>query len=424
MTNRCAMTSDPLCRSCRASRLAPVIDLGAQPFAAFFPYDRQRPEADAEWPLRAAVCRVCWLVQLDPMEAPPEPADASTDGLADGSSTLREQRHRRIDDLVERVGMTTGTRVVEMASHGNYLTDHFKARDVDTLVIEPDAGRAARLRALGRPVEHSALSRESTARIVARQGRADLIVDDYLLSHHSDLDGAIAGLAGMLAPGGTIDLEFDHVLSIIEDLQFDAIRHGHYTYLSMLALRPALARHGLTIYDAFDVPVYGGSVRALIGHAGDRLPSRPDHVDAIVERERLAGLDGLRAYRRFAGRVATLQRDLRAFLVKARDNGELVVGYGAPSRAVTLLHACRITPDLLPFTVDRSTSKQGRRLPGTGIPIRSPVWIMEERPRYVLILTWNLVDEVMRQLREIRTWGGRFVVPIPTLQIIVPDHDR
>jgi len=212
-------------------------------------------------------------------------------------------------------------------------------------------------------------------------------------------------------------------MSVIADVQFDVIRHGHCTYLSVLALRPALARHGLTMLDAYGLDIYGGAIRARIGHADGQHPVRSDRVQAIIDRERSAGLDDLTTYRHFAERVANLQRDLRMFLARARDAGELVVGYGAPSRAVTLLQSCGITPDLLPFTVDRSTAKEGRRLPGSGIPIERPDRIAEEKPRYVLILTWSLADEVMRQLRDIHAWGGSFVVPIPDLRIVQPDHD-
>ncbi len=423
--SRRALTSiSRACRSCHALALAAVLDLGEQPFATFFPDQNDGQAEVATWPLRAMVCKVCWLVQLDEVGTPPEPVDLSTDALAETSPTMRNHRRRAVDELVDGLGVGPTQRVIEMASHGNYLTGHFKARGIRTLVFEPDAQRAARLEVLGQPVERANLGVEAAAGIVARHGHADLIVDDYLLSHHPDVDDAIAGLGLLLAPGGTISLEFDHVLSVIEDVQFDAIRHGHYTYLSLLALQPALARHGLAMYDAIPVSVYGGAVRALIGHVGDRHAARPESVQAMLDCERKAGLDNRSAYSRFSGRVAKLQGDLRGFLIQARDRGDLVVGYGAPSRAVTLLQSCGVTPDLLPYTVDRSISKQGRRMPGTGIPIEAPARLLEDRPRYVLILTWSLADEVKRQLRQIRGWGGHFVVPIPDLKIVNPDQDR
>jgi hypothetical protein len=234
----------------------------------------------------------------------------------------------------------------------------------------------------------------------------------------ADPDDVAAGIATLLAPEGRAVLEFDHVLPLMLDRRFDSIRHGHYSYLGLRSISALLNRHGLAVLDAIPQPVYGGALRIVVGHADAASPAAS--VADVLEAEERAGLAGLGAYEAFAGGVLERMAQLRGFLDERRAGGEVVVGYGAPSRGNTLLNASGVGADLLAYTVDRSPLKQGRRLPGSGIPIHEPRRILETRPAYVLILTWDLREEVMAALREVEDWGGRFVVPLPRFEVLAP----
>src|SRR5689334_18018331 len=372
------------------------------------------------WPLRTGVCTVCWLIQLIAEDSPSEVADPVLDGLADTSETLRAERGRTVDALVEAVPLGPSDTVYEMASHGNHLTRQLAAHGIAAVTLDPDPERVERLRAAGVASEAASFTPADARRIVASHGPARLVVDDYLLSHHGDLDAAVGFLAGLLGRDGVLHVEFDHALSMVEQLQFDVIRHGHATYLSLLALRPAFERHGLSVVDATVRPTYGGAVQATVRRTADVDRAPDPRVAAIIESERAAGLADPEAYARFGARVDALRRSLRDFLVRARADGDAVVGYGAPSRAATLLGSSGVTAELLPYTVDRAIAKHGRFIPGTAIEIDAPTRLMKERPRYVLILSWTIADEVMAQLGDIGAWDGRFVVPIPSLQVRRP----
>lgn len=359
------------CRSCHARLVERVLDLGQQPASDAFPL-ADDPAEDARWPLAAWLCTACHLVQLggDPAPLPELPRAVE-------SATQRLHAANQATRVVGLLGLRPGARVAEFDSHhGGSWEPHLLA-----------AG-------LVRAAPHDPV---------------DLVVDVHAIAHEDDLEAALAERAKRLGPGGRLVLEFHHLLPLVSAGQFDTVRHGHPLYLSLLALDPALARHGLQVLAVEATAAYGGSL--VVVAAVDGSPDA--QVAALRATERESGLadpDRLRGLQQRAERTG---RTLRAWLEQAQTEGRRVLGYGAPSKAAVLLTWSGIGPDLLPFTVDLSPAKHGRRIPGARIPIRSPEELLAERPDHVLILTWDIAEEVRHQLSEVEIWGGSFVVPVP-----------
>lgn len=396
------------CRSCSSRELLEVVDLGRQPPAGTFPTPEEAARLQ-RWPLVVAVCETCWLVQLlDP--APDEPPALNIQGTI--SSTLSAHAERFVDEVLAG-SAGASSRILEIASHGGHLAPRFAARGVRTLVVDPSAALVDSARANGLDATAAPLGRESAVAIRKAHGPFDVIVDSYLLAHQRQLDPQLAAITALLAEGGRAVLEFNHLLPILRGIQFDAIRHGHFSYLSLATLLSALERHGLHGVSASVQPAYGGGVRLWV--AREPPATEDSTLAALLVEERRAGLEDVGVYQRFADAVNDLRGELRLFLVEGKAAGRRVVGYGAPSRGSTLLNACGITAELLEYTVDASPAKHGRVMPGSGVPIYDPARIGEDRPDDVLILTWDLADEVVDQLPEVRTWGGRFVTPFPTV---------
>jgi C-methyltransferase C-terminal domain/Putative zinc binding domain len=410
-------SAEAACRSCGHRPLGGVLDLGAHPEANTLPGPDEDASLQPRWPLRAFVCERCWLVQLDGSG----PGEAATPGppAYELSETMRAHAHGFIDDVLARhPSRSDDLRVVELASHGTYLHPFLAERGVRGLIVEgsPPLAEAAARR--GYPVLGRPFGLVTAREFVDDGGPADLLIDYYLLAHVSDPDDFVAGLQAILKPGGVAVLEFDHLLPLVADRRFDAFRHGHYSYFGLISARALLERHGLAVFDVEAQPVYGGALRVFVAHAGDQGHRVAPAVDDLTAVERHAGLSRTTTFERFAHGIGDLRAELLAFLQARRSRGEAVVGYGAPSRGSTLLNYCGITRELLAYTVDRSPLKQGRFMPGCGVPIEDPGRIFQTRPAYVLILTWDIGDEVMRQMAAIAEWGGRFVVPLPRFTVL------
>ena len=409
MDDRTRVQSMPdACRSCGTRDLLDVLDLGRQPPAGIFPTPDEAASLRV-WPLTAAVCRRCWLLQLlDP--APDEPP--ATTIHATVSSTMAAHAELFVDEVLAAADGIP-RQILEVASHGGHLAPRFAARGVRTLLVDPSEPLVSSARAGGLDAEAASLTPGSAEAIRDAHGAFDVIVDSYLLAHQRQLDPQLAAISTLLADRGRAVLEFNHLLPLILGAQFDAIRHGHFSYLSLTALMSALERHGLRAVSATTQTAYGGGVRLWVAHdpAGESDPGLAE----LLTQEAAAGLGDEAVYRRFGESVSKRRSELRQFLADAVAAGRLVVGYGAPSRGSTLLNACGITPELLPYTVDASPAKHGRLMPGSGVPIFEPARIGQDRPDDVLVLTWDLADEIVGQLAEIRSWGGRFVMPFPSL---------
>ncbi|WP_203881899.1 class I SAM-dependent methyltransferase [Planotetraspora kaengkrachanensis] len=401
------------CRLCGSTDLAGVVDLGATPPCERFLTADQLEEPEVTYPLHLQVCTSCWLAQIPPLITP---EDTFTEYAYFSSFSTSWVEHARtfVSDAVERLEPSF---VVEVASNDGYLLQHVVERGIRCLGIEPSAnvGRAAVEK--GVPTRTDFLSPETGASVRAEHGPADLVVANNVYAHIPDVIGFTQGLRNLVADDGWVSIEVQHLLTLIELNQYDTIYHEHFQYYTVASAQRALESGGLTLVDVELVPTHGGSIRLWARPAevaGE--PSR--RVLDVLDREKAAGLHELSGYTEFAQRVARVRRDLLRFLIDAAAEGKTVAGYGAPGKGNTLLNHCGIRPDLLAYTVDRNPYKHGRYTPGMRIPILPPEQIAADRPDYVLVLPWNLRDELVDQLSYIREWGGRLVFPIPTLEIV------
>ena len=370
------------------------------------------------FPLKALVCRGCWLVQtLDTLGR-----DTHFHGdYAYFSSVTKgwvEHAQSFVEAIVGREGLGRESFVVEVASNDGYLLQHFVAKGVPCLGVDPAANCAkAAAERYGVKTEVGFFGREMGAAIARRNGPADLIVANNVLAHVPDLNDFVAGFRALLAARGVISFEFPHLLRLMEENQFDTVYHEHYSYLSALALAPLFARHGLNMVDVEELATHGGSLRLFLRHdaAGEGASAA---MTSLIGREKAARLDRIETYATFNARVEKTKRKLLSLLIALKNDGKRIAGYGAPAKGNTLLNYCGIGTDFLDYTVDRSEAKQGLFLPGTQIPILAPARILEDRPDYVLILPWNIREEIMRDMAGIRDWGGRFIVPIPEPKVL------
>jgi SAM-dependent methyltransferase len=405
------------CRACSATVVGSILDLGAQPSADDLLDPDSEPGAEPVARLAIGVCRSCWLVQLIPTDRAPGVSHGH--GTAFSPSTL-DHLGNWADETIREMGLQASSLVVDVAAGSGHLLAPFRTAGIPVLAIESDPASAQACRSAGIPTTLGVIGTRVADSIVG-EGRADIVLVNHALAHIDDLADAVAGISRILAPHGTVTIEFHHVLGVVAEGQFDAVCHAHRNYLSLTALRSLLARHGLTAIDAHKLPAHGGTVRLLAvpaSHAGARAtPEGGRRVEAILADERSARLDRPGGFKQLGATAAATFARVRSFLEQAHSDGLVVVGYGAPSRAATLCNVAGITPRLLAFTVDRSPDKQGKLLPGCRIPILDPGVIETARPDVVLILPWTLREEIVAQLDVVRTWGGRFAVALPELQL-------
>ena len=406
------------CRFCGAPLELVFADLGSSPLANSYLTGEQLSQAERFYPLEVRVCETCWLCQL-PEAASPEEIFGDYAYFSSYSTSWVEHARRYAEAMIERFGFGSGHQVVEIASNDGYLLRHFKERGVPVLGIEPAANVAEAAVALGIPTEVRFFGRAAADDLVARGLGADLLLGNNVLAHVPDLNDFVGGLAALLKPSGVLTMEFPHLVRLVDENQFDTIYHEHFSYFSLGAVERVFAAHGLELFDVEELPTHGGSLRV---YARRRGGERDDPVSArvaeLAERERKAGVETRDYYERFAERVRETKRKLLEFLVAEKRAGKSIVGYGAPAKGNTLLNYCGVRQDFLDYTVDASPHKQGKFLPGTRIPIHAPAKIFETKPDYVLILPWNLREEISSQMAAIRDWGGRFVVAVPATQVL------
>jgi SAM-dependent methyltransferase len=404
------------CRLCREPLAETFVDLGMSPLCESYLRPDQLDRPETFYPLHVRVCSACLLVQL-PAYVPGEAIFSDYAYFSSYSASWVDHAKRYAEAMIARLGLSGESLVTEVASNDGYLLQHFVAAGVPVLGIEPAGNIAEVARSKGIRTEARFLGPDVGAELASRYGQADLVVGNNVYAHVPDLRGFTAGLAALVKPDGLITLEFPHLLRLIEGRQYDTIYHEHYQYLSLLTAQRALATADLVLVDVDELPTHGGSLRVYArpaAAAGEPSAS----VKAVLEDEAAAGLHTRDGHRGFAEAVHAIKRDLLGFLLAARTEGKTVVGYGAPGKGNTLLNHCGIRADLLPWTVDRSPYKQGMFLPGTHIPVYEPDLIARTRPDYVLVLPWNLRDELTVQLAYIREWGGRLVFPIPELEVV------
>jgi C-methyltransferase C-terminal domain/Putative zinc binding domain/Methyltransferase domain len=395
------------CRGCGRTTLVEVVDLGPQPPAERFPAPDEVVEP---LPLSIAVCHTCWLVQLS---GPPVHSADEPGGLAfTVSDTMRTHAAGLVADVLARGG--PGASVVEIASHGNRLHELFSASGASSILVEPERVYADAARVDGVPVRDGRLTTERAMQLRGEGITPGVVVDAFYLAHDAAPLEILDGIRALLEPDGIAVFEFDYLLPILGETQYDAIRHGHASYLSLHAFDGLARAAGFRIADVSVQPVYGGSLRVVVGPGSE--PS--EAVGALLDAERGAGLVDLDAYRAFGERVAAARVRLRQFVERVRAARETIAGYGAPSRGNTLLNSSAITVHDIPFTVDRAASKRGRVMPGSRIPILAPDRLRDAQPDYVLVLPWDLRDEIAAQLADLRASGARLVIPLPELEVL------
>jgi hypothetical protein len=405
------------CRFCAAPLNQTFVDLGMSPVSNAFLTQEMLNRMEPFYPLHAYACGKCWLVQLEEFESPDSIFNDDYAYFSSYSESWLVHARQYVEHMVARLGLGRQSMVVEIASNDGYLLQYFVERNIPCLGVEPAANCAEAAR--GKGVESLvAFFGQATATELAKRRRADLLLGNNVLAHVPDLNDFVAGLKILLADEGVVTMEFPHLLSLIRENQFDTIYHEHFSYFSFLTVVQVFGAHGLRIFDVDLLPTHGGSLRIYACHdtAGTHVVT--PRVGQLLAEERQAKLDRLETYAAFGEQVKEVKRGLLDFLIEAKRDGKSVVGYGAPAKGNTLLNYCGVRTDFIDYTVDRSPHKQGRYLPGVHIPIHPPSMIFETRPDYVLILPWNLRDEVLQQMRAVREWGGRFVVPIPRMEVL------
>jgi SAM-dependent methyltransferase len=364
------------------------------------------------YPLHVYVCEHCFLVQLEEYEAAEDIFGDYAYFSSYSDSWLRHAK-KYCEAMARRFGLGGESLVVEVASNDGYLLQYLVGLGVQVLGVEPAANVAAVAVERGVPTLVRFFGTQVASELAAQGRCADLVIGNNVLAQVPDLNNFVEGLRILLKPHGVLTLEFPHLLRLIERREFDTIYHEHFSYFSMLTAVRILEAHGLRAFDVDELASHGGSLRVYACRVEDQTHRIEPSVEKLIKEERTAGLDSSHGYETFASHVRETKLALLDFLLTAARQGKSVVGYGAPGKSATLLHYCGIGKDLIAYTVDRSPHKQGRFLPGSHIPIYHPDRIRETKPDYVVILPWNLKDEVIEQLQYIRKWNGRFVVPIP-----------
>jgi SAM-dependent methyltransferase len=373
-------------------------------------------KTEPKYPLRPFVCDQCFLVQLEEHETP-EHIFSDYAYFSSYSDTWLGHARNYTECIIKRLSLNPKSHVVEIGSNDGYLLQYFSARGIPVLGIEPAANVARAARNKGIPT----LTRffvQAVAKELASQGKqADLIIGNNVLAHVPTLNDFASGLRFLVKTDGVITMEFPHLMRLIEGNQFDTIYHEHFSYFSLITIEKVFSNHGLAIYDVDELPTHGGSLRIYAKHHVDDTKPITERVHTLRECELDAGFKEIDHYLNFDEKVKTIKREILEFLVKTKEEGKTIVGYGAPAKGNTLLNYCGIGTDFIGYTVDRNPHKQGRYLPGSHIPIEAPDRIRETRPDYLFILPWNIKDEIMDQMSHIRDWGGKFVIPIPKVRI-------
>jgi SAM-dependent methyltransferase len=404
------------CRFCEAPLVHTFADLGMSPIANNILTEEQLGAMEPFFPLHALACDQCFLVQLEEFETP-QAIFSDYSYFSSYSTSWLEHCRGYVEMATARFELDQGSQVVEIASNDGYLLQYFVERGIPVLGIEPAANVAEVARERGVPTEVEFFGRETAARLASSGRPADLLIGNNVLAHVPDLNDFVGGMKEMLAPGGTITMEFPHLERLIEERQFDTIYHEHFSYFSLLTVRRVFAAHDLTVFDVDELPTHGGSLRIYAGHEDERARAVTDAVRGLEAREERAGMTDIDTYVAFGHAVQQEKRDILESLIGLKNDGKTIAGYGAPAKGNTLLNFCGIGTDFISFTADRSPHKQGHYLPGSHIPIRAPEEIERARPDVVFILPWNLREEIMEQLRFVSDWGGRFLVRAPALEL-------
>ncbi|MFI4981562.1 MAG: methyltransferase domain-containing protein [Nevskiales bacterium] len=405
------------CRFCAAALTHSFCNLGMSPLSNSYLSADQLSARESFYPLHAYVCEKCLLVQLEEFESP-EAIFSDYAYFSSYSSSWLRHAEDYANMMIARFRLDATQRIVEIASNDGYLLQYFKQRGIPVLGIEPAANVARVAEEKGIPTRVQFHGTESARHLVDEGQSADLLLGNNVLAHVPDLNDFVAGMKVLLKEDGIITMEFPHLLRLMQENQFDTIYHEHFSYFSLLMVNQLFAQHELRLFDVEELKSHGGSLRIFACHAENSKQPDSGRVAQIIGAECAAGLDRIETYAAFAEQVRETKRQLLEFLIAARRAGKSVVAYGAAAKGNTLLNYCGIRDDFIDYVVDLSPHKQGRFLPGTHLAILSPDQVRETKPDYLLLLPWNLKDEIIGQMAHIRAWGGRFVIPIPQTRVL------
>lgn len=405
------------CRFCDTPLRYSFIDLGMQPLCESYVSIEQLNQMEPFFPLHAFVCEKCFLVQLEEYVSPKD-IFSEYAYFSSYSDSWLDHSKRYVNMIVTKLDLSSRSLVIEIGSNDGYLLQYFVEKGVPVLGVEPAGNVAEVALKKGIPTLIKFFGKNMAKQMKDEGMLADLIIGNNVLAQVPDLNGFIEGMKVILKPEGIVTLEFPHLMKLMEGNQFDTIYHEHFSYFSFITIVRIFARHGLKIFDVEEIPTHGGSLRIYVCHEGDSTKTNTPAVDVLINYEKGGGFDKLETYSSFKKEVFRTKNNLLKFLIEAKEANKNIVGYGAPGKGNTLLNFCGIRTDILDYTVDRNPYKQDKFLPGTHIPIFHPDKIFDTKPDYVLILPWNIKDEIIEQLSEISTWGGKFIIPIPELEIV------
>jgi SAM-dependent methyltransferase len=406
------------CRGCGTGLSLPLIDLGTSPPSNAYLRAEQLDSAEQWVPLKVQVCQSCWLVQTEDYTRADSLFDADYAYFSSFSTTWLEHAEHYVATMVERFGLNEQSRVVEVAANDGYLLQYVARRGIACLGVEPTHSTAQAARAKGLDIRELFFGRESASQLLEQGWAADLMAANNVLAHVPDINDFLGGFATLLNPEGVATFEFPHLLTLMAGAQFDTLYHEHYSYLSLTAVQTLCERNGLSVFDVSELPTHGGSLRVFVQRADGGQHDQMPAVQRVLEAELNTGVKTAQFYTSLAPAAERIKHELLRFLLQAKADGKRVVGYGAAAKGNTLLNYAGVKPDLLAWVADASPHKQGKFLPGSRIPVVEPERIALEKPDYVLVLPWNLIDEITGQFAGVNSWGGRFVVAIPELKVL------
>lgn len=404
------------CRFCNTQLNYQFASLGGSPLSNSYLTKEQLHEMEPYYPLEVYVCDVCFLVQLEEFESPKNIFNDYA-YFSSYSDIWLEHARVYVDKMIKLFGLNNKSYVIEIASNDGYLLQYFTKKGIPVLGIEPARNVAEVAKKKGIPTDVLFLGAETAKELVSAGKQADLLLGNNVLAHVPDINGFVAGLKTLLKPDGVITMEFPHLMQLMDKAQFDTVYHEHFSYFSYLTVEKIFLAHGLKIFDVEEITTHGGSLRIYSCHKEDDTKQISNNVHALRQLEIDNGHMDIKHYLSFNEKAKAVKRGILSFLLQAKEENKIIVGYGAPAKGNTLLNYCGIKTDFLDYTVDRSPHKQGLYLPGSHIPIYHPGKIKETNPDFVFILPWNIKDEIMEQMSYIRKWGGKFVVPIPEARI-------
>jgi len=405
------------CRHCQADLTLPLIDLGSAPPSNAYLNKETLHMPEKHFPLRVLICNRCWLVQTEDYAGASELFPSDYAYFSSYSTTWLKHAEDFVAAMARRFSLDEHSHIVEVAANDGYLLQYAKARGIPCTGVEPTAGTAAAARAKGLDIVEEFFGVKLAGQLAAQGRHADLTVANNVLAHVPDINDFVGGFAVVLKPSGVATFEFPHLLRMVSENQFDTIYHEHYSYLSLTAVKRIFEHNGLDVFDVEELTTHGGSLRVYAQRKDTGVHEASRNVVKLLEREEAAGISSAAFYGGFQERADKVKNDLLMFLIKARQDGKFVAGYGAAAKGNTLLNYAGVRPDLLAFVVDRNPAKQYKFMPGSRIPIFDETHLKQSRPDYVLILPWNLRKEVAEQLSYIRDWGGEFVTAVPALEI-------